>query len=499
MAMMAGTLALFGGCSLTSKTVTIMIPDWSPPSNEKEAEVAINARLKELNLSGIKIHIVWDSESGRRAKLAADTADKKVDILMTNSWQDFNYNQYAQSGAFLRLDDPKNNWLEKYGQGLFASMPGFLWDAWKLNGPDGYGIYGIPGYKDYAMWNNWDVNNTLLKEVGFDFDSFKFDYNVMYDPNFEAALEAAKKAYPNMYPLVIEPDTFIRHVCNSEWDLTGLGLLYFGYDPVNPSLPEEPATQFLYDVESVQKLIAKLEDFYAKGYIDPRLALKEETGDTRLGACNSANYLFASGTGGGDAIAATLSVERGVDVRNPYIQAHFASPMSLQGSGFGISIYSENHKEAVQFMNALYTDAKIATTLAYGVEGVHFTRNADGTLTRTEKGLSEYGAWDRGTGNYMGLVPALDTLGANFKEEFMAEQSMAVPTAYVGFVFNRAPIETEMAALSTVFAEYNYRISVGAGSPALMEEYRKKLYDNGMQKVIDEVNRQLVDLYNSKK
>jgi putative aldouronate transport system substrate-binding protein len=144
------------------------------------------------------------------------------------------------------------------------------------------------------------------------------------------------------------------------------------------------------------------------------------------------------------------------------------------------------------------TDAVIATTLAYGVEGVHFTRNADGTLTRTEKGLQEIGAWARGVGNYMDLVPALDVMGATFKDDFKAENSLAVPTAFVGFTFDPAPVETEIAALKNVYAEYNYRIASGSGNAALLEEYIKKLNDNQLQKVLDEINRQIEVFYVNK-
>jgi putative aldouronate transport system substrate-binding protein len=137
--------------------------------------------------------------------------------------------------------------------------------------------------------------------------------------------------------------------------------------------------------------------------------------------------------------------------------------------------------------------------MAYGAEGIHWTRNGDGTISRTDLGFEEYMPWDRGmSSNYMDLVPALDTLGVTYKADFLKEQSQAVPTAIIGFVFDQGPVVSEIAALATVYAEYNFRVSTGAGSPEIMEQYRQKLFDNGMQKLIDEVNRQLKEYYANK-
>jgi len=496
-AMLAGLPAMLGGCSFGTKTITVILPDWGN-SVVKPVEDALNSRLKALGYKNFQVAIIWDAAFGERAKLAADTADTKVDIIMTNSWQKFKYDQYAAAGAFLRLDKPDKNWLANEGKGMYDLIPKFLWDDIKVNGPDGYGIYGAPCYKDYASWTNWDVNNTLLSELGFNFDEMNWDYNAVFDPQFEASLAAAKAKYPNMYPMIIEPMYAPFQMTNADFDYTQVGLFHFAHDPVNPALPERPMASFVYDVPEVQKLIAKFEEFYQKGYIDPRTTLKDEAGDARLGALNSANYLYNCGNGGGPADAAEVSAERGIDVREPYMTTRFVGAGCSKGAIFAISIYSKNYKEAIQFLNLMNTDEVIATTLAFGVEGVHFTRNADGTLTRTEKGLQEIGAWVRGIGNYMDLVPALDVNGPTFKEDFKAENSLAIPTAYVGFTFDPTPVETEIAALKNVYAEYNYRIASGAGNAALMDEYRKKLNDNSLQKVLDEVNRQLDEFYKKK-
>jgi putative aldouronate transport system substrate-binding protein len=101
-------------------------------------------------------------------------------------------------------------------------------------------------------------------------------------------------------------------------------------------------------------------------------------------------------------------------------------------------------------------------------------------------------------GNIFILTPQ-DVEGPDYYSEFKAYNDAGVGTTFLGFLFDETPVRNEIAALKNVTAEYNASLLTGATDPAVrVQEYRDKLYANGLQKVIDEMNAQLRVFYENK-
>jgi len=489
-------LAVFTGCSNEDAPTTITI--WfmgGTVADDSDVVDAANARLQELGLN-IEIEPIWTGGwgMGDAAQTALDTGDTDIDIYWTGSWG-LNFWTNAAVGNFIRLDDPSNNLLTAYGQGMRNAVPNTLWDAFTTEGPSGVGIYGIPGYKDYAQMYAWDVNNTRLAELGFDFDSLfdanGFNYDVFFDPQFEAAMVAAQERYgATFFPLVPEPELFVRALSNADFDLTHTHAFHFGFDPRNPALPANPVIGLNLENDLYVRVLERLHHFWNMGFIDPRLAVGEQASSVMVEQRNAGEYLFSAivyayGHTG------QASSERGIDARFPRISQAIVSTTSAAGSGFGVSVYSQNQAEAVQFMNAWYTDSELATILAYGVEGTHFTRNADGTITRAEGVTAIYNPWRFGMGNIF-VLPPTDVDGLGYFDRFQAYNAAGVGTALVGFVFDNEPVAIQLAALTSVSDQFHGTLSVGAVDPATtVPDYLAQLRANGVDDVAAELNRQI--------
>lgn len=505
-------LTMLSGFSLFQKTVRVQLfPGGTiSPAAQKAVMTAANARLKQLKLN-FKVELLFDGPwASDKAQTALDTGNRNVDIVLTNSWTRNNYVQYAQKGAYLQLDEVIDNkggtWLSTYGKDMYNAVPKSLWDSFTLETVNGTGIYGVPGVKDYAQQYAWDINNTRLAELGISYDSFTWNDQTMFDPAFEAALKAAKAKYgTNFYPLMVESGVFARQMSNADGDLTGLGVYYFGFDPQDPSKPESASEVGLFmDNAAYKKVLDKLRYFYQQGYIDPVCAITGEGTAAVQAARTSGNYLFSSGVSP-FGTAESASKTRGIDVKMPSISKAIVSTNSAQGNGYAVSIYSKNYTESVQFLNAWYTDSELATILCYGVENTHWKQNKTGenagTITRTEKGLAEYQTWRNGMGNIF-ILPPNTSAGEypGFMDKFKAFNAAGVGTAFNGFTFNPKPVETEIAVLKNVVEEYQGRLDTGASDPAaLMTEYKAKLTANGLQKVTDELNKQVKAYFASKK
>lgn len=473
-------------------TLTVWFLGGDASNDDTLVVEAANARLRELGLN-INLNPIWTGgwAMGEPAQIALDTGDSSIDIFWTGSWG-LNFWHNARHGNFVRLDDPENNLLERYGRDMMAAVPQPLWDAFTTDGPLGFGVYGIPGYKDYAAMATLDSNYDLITELGFDFyELFDMDgvnYGVFFDPMFEEILQAAKDTWGDDYfPLAPEPGNWVRHFANSEADVTGLGVFHLPMDPRNPALPENPEFVLILEDELSLRVIERLHYFWNKGYIDPRLAIPGEFDIGEAMRTGSALFTSRQYAYGYTAIA---SENRGMQALFPRLSRSVISSVSAAGSGFAISVYSQKQEAAMQFMNAWYTDNELAVILAEGIEGVHWNYTDDGLIELDPYGRATYSTWRFGMGNIFVLTPR-NTDGHGYFERFQAYNEEGIPHALLGFTFNTEPVAMEMAALSAVVAEFNHTVTIGAVDPATaVPAYLDALRANGVDRVLEELNNQ---------
>jgi len=479
--------------------VTIWFMGGNAENNDADVVAAANARLAELGVP-VTIKPVWTGGwgMGDPAQMALNTADASIDIFWTATWG-LNYFNNARMGNFIRLDDPSNNLLERYGQAMLAEVDEALWTAFRADGPNGLGLYGVPGPKDSAAWFKMDVNNTRLADLGYEFDDIftltGSNHEIIFNPIFEEILQASKDKYgDNFFPLNIEQGNFAQHFSATDGDLTGLDIFMFPYDPMNPAQPAQPEVTLQIENELFVRVLEKVREFWNKGFIDPSLAIQGEEAGVIIGEAHTAGeYLFSTGQYAFGHQAAEQE-RRGIEcIFVPLSRVPLVSTMSAAGSGFGISVYSQNQEAAMQLLNAWYTDNTLAVILCYGVEGTHWNPDPAGliVLDNDAREAIPYQTWRNGMGNVFMLTPQ-DNEGPDFIEGFRAYNELGVATAFAGFVFNSEPVEVQMAALSSAVDEFRPGLTVGAMDPATaVPAYLAALKSAGVDDVLAELNSQL--------
>ncbi|GHU91190.1 ABC transporter substrate-binding protein [Clostridia bacterium] len=504
-----------GGTVDPAKAVEITILlEGSNVSDSGAVVSAINDYLAELN-SGIKlkpIYGTWGDFEGK-ATTALDTGDSSIDILFTCSWTQNNFVQYSKKGAYAKLDEL----LDQYGTALKAAVPQSLWDAVTVAGGDGEaGIYGVPGYKDYAQLYTWDVNNTRLKELGIDIDTFNggdWSSDAFFSDAFADACKAAKEKYgDSFYPINFENELPGRAISNL--DSEGTGLLAYEFDPKDPSKPAVVKAEARFENARYKKYLDKVHEYYTLGYIDPGIASagEETASNTKVSRQNSGEYLFGIYTYA-YGFDQTASAERGIDARFPAMSKAIVSSATAQGSVYAVSVYSKHKEEAVKFLNLWYTDKKLANLFAFGIEGINYTVK-DGLLDfgtpddpetadvdeadQIGKAHGSYLPWQYGMGNLFIQTPNVNQ-GASFFEEFKAYNDEGIATSLAGFTFDTEPVQTELAALYNVRGEYQLGLNYGQRDPATdLPAFNEKLKANGIDKVVAELQKQLDAFYASK-
>ncbi len=473
-------------------TITLMLHG-SNVSDDKAVLEAVNEYIKDK--VGAKLEVIWGTwgDFDDKASNALLEADQSVDMVFTCSWSKNEYNTYARNGYFVKLDDM----IAEYGADLVAAIPDSLMKAATIEGAYGKGVYAVNGYKDIATQNCWDVNVTLLNELGYTLDQFKEMDFYAFGELFAKAKEVKGESF---YPFLIEPMVLERMVTNSiivAGDSGSVNLLSLYLNPDDVSAEGIYGNKLMnkFATPEYEKFVKQMREYYLAGYIDPALAIAETSNDTRTSSQLSGNYLI-----GTQSYALgyeyTASAERGIEVAfvpctDPYVDA-----TASQGAMMAISTASRYPVESFKFLALLNSDPYLMTLMNYGVEGIHYTKNADGLVEFTDA-RAAYTPWANGLGNVT-ILPDTAAEGAGFRKSFVEYYGSAKGIPAAGFVFNNESVAFEMAALANVAAQYALALDAGAVDPeTTLPQFLSALEAAGMQTYLDAANAQL-DAYMGK-
>ena len=462
----------------------------APDSSTKVME-QVNAYLKDkINVTLEPIWGTWaDFDS---ATVTALSGGDDVDIYFTCNWSANEYNKYAREGYWVKLDDL----LPQYGADLLTAIPQDIWDLANTKGYDGMGVYAVPGFKDTATQNCWDVNGTLLAELGYDVDAVCAKGLDYYSDEFEEMLKKAKEAKGNdFYPLVGEPVLWERMVDVTSiitGDLNGANVLSYYYDAADPSKDIGSNIVNKYSTPEFKKFAERTYYFSQQGYISPQTQ-NIETANSYMESCrNDANYLFCSQS---YAFGCELeySAARGIDVRMVPCDAPYMDATSGQGAMMAISAVSKNPERALMFLNLLNTDPELMTMMNYGLEGFTYNKNSDGTITFIKEARDTYSPWTNGMGNIR-ILPPSNEQGVDFWDRFEAYYDTGKSLPCGGFVFDSSSLSNEATAIANVYAQYGFQLMAGATNPDdVLPEFLSTLDEAGMPKLVEAAQQQLAD------
>lgn len=462
-------------------------------NDDSDVMEKVNEYLKEkINVTLKPIWGSWADFENDPVTLALQGGDN-IDMYFTCSWTKDEYNKFARDGYWVRLDAKDNNLIEKYAPELWAMLPDVLTKGATINGADGLGVYAIPGWKDYATQNCWDVNVPLLEKYGYTVEDIaNTDFY-----GFGEILQTVKDGEgADFYPLLVEGAVLERMVTNSiivTGDSGECNLLSYYIDPTDVSKPAAAGNviQNKFATEEYKKFVEKVREYYLAGFIDPAMANKQQASEVRTAKQKEGAYLIGTQSySRGYEVAA--STERGFEVAMVPSTPAYVDTTAAQGAMIAVSTASKHPDRAVMFLNLLNTDPYLMTLLAYGVEGTHYTVNDIGELVLdADVRAAKFQPWVNGLGNVTQLPP-LEGQGVNFQQEFKDYYAAAKAIPILGYSFDQTPVETEVGALANIASQYALSLSVGFVDPATeLPKFLKALEDNGIQKVIDSANEQL--------
>lgn len=168
--------------------------------------------------------------------------------------------------------------------------------------------------------------------------------------------------------------------------------------------------------------------------------------------------------------------------------------MAYDGQGYAIGGTSKDPAQAARLMNYIFTSREFNDTVNWGIEGVDWVETDDesknvayypeGMTAENQTYHNSFG-WiypnQRCAHVWKGNDPVMYT------EIYPAAEEKAHRSVAYGFNFDDSPWMDNIAALNNIVSEHWYVIGAGAVDDvdASIEEFNKKLYDSGLQDIMD--------------
>ncbi len=314
-------------------------------------------------------------------------------------------------------------------------------------------VYGIPNAQVISNPNTWQMREDVLKDTGVDMEALQEAAINNNNPETTKAYmdlltkEMAKIAEkrPDLYTVAPHSTATLNIY---EPILGGVAVRRDGTSDELVILAETEETKIGY--EETRK-------WYELGYIrgdvasapDPASA-KEELAKYAL-----TNTTWKPGQNEQEYRAI------GQNTYYAFKQRPYIGRTSALLTMISVGANSKHPEEVVKLIYMLNLNKELFNTLVWGIEGVNYTKNEDGTATIIEdSGCDEMPSTARKYGNQFNSF-VLDTQPSDVWEQTKKMNDEAIKSPALGFVPDQTNISAELANISNVDAEYKGKKEYG--------------------------------------
>lgn len=431
-----------------------------------EVEAAINAiTVPEL---GVEVELMKvDASKTATVYPNSITQGKQIDLMVLNNE---NIENYAKGGLVMPLDAL----LESYGHGILDIHNTYasLFDGTILNGVT-YGV-GIPAVSVGTCGGLW-TNQALLDEMSFHYEPDKI-YTLK---ELDVLFSRIKAAYPDSYPLGQITNAFPFSTSSFF-----LGLFCDTLSGDTPGALELSGTQIVnqYELPQYTELLQYMRKWYLDGYIYPDSAITSATslslyasGIVKTVPLAGYPFLLTDEIMGQGTVCLRLSPIR--TIRS-----------DSTGIFWTIPVTSHAPEAAMQFLNMMYTDARIVNLLTWGIRGRDYALESNGTFRPLDGAqlLNNLGLFGDQRLCYEVNGDARKAIRAAF-----SSKAVAVHPEYNGFHFDTTDLQQELLRIDQIKNTYLKLLESGCVDyDTVYPEFIQALYDAGLQRVMDEKQRQ---------
>lgn len=461
-------------------------PDW-----DEYVHDAIVEYVKEnLNIN-LTTHFFSGSDYVDKLN-AALTSGTAIDLVAMGSG--INLMVWYDRNALAPLDDL----LAKYAQDLTAKLPDYAFQACTIDGK----IYAMPTLKDLATDIGYLYNETLLEELGLldELLATPFENAKDYNDFFYKFLDVRNEQNPEDADLP----------CMKSY--TTFWAYYKGDRITNGVFTMIPGLGCFEDKKSNEVFSV----YETKEYLDMAAMINTwvKDGVVAYDSSNwdSENVYKKEGKLPGEFEWGLMTSEREAYAEYGWyemlIHPQYAFTYTLQMHDAKHAIYSQSTESkqvaAMRFYNAIAEDPQLATSIRFGVEGIHWIRETDANGVIRSQFAFEGGrnADPTARNYYFWYLPGVGDLTGiylpmsqpdEFFEIMLSLNANAKASDNMGFLLSTENISNEIASVSNVISEYHNDLMYGMldDYEARIDAFNESLAGNGINAIVDEAQAQL--------
>ena len=448
-----------GGSSGEVQTVNFALPTAYDTPDGEAVEAAINEITEEKYGIHFEISFIAFGNWQQQSNLLL-TGDE-VDILAINGTP---LATYVKNGQMADLTDYYANASEAFKS---------VWNEDEVRGTSINGkIYAIPNLRNFGNYFGLNIDSEIAAEYGIE------DGQQLTLEDVDAFLQWAHEKYPDRYALAPQGGTCLI----GEWTWDGLGDT--NYIGVLPDRGQTLEVQNLFETDDYVELCTWARKWYNEGMIMQDILSNTESWQVMINNKKAISCFDNYGVNKLNGMIRTVIIDKW-SVSNSY-----------SALCYGINSNSKNKDAAWKAMEILYTDQDVSILLNNGIEGKHYTKNEDGTISFPEGKTAAdvgYGMSDLyWVTPYSGNAYPLDINGPTFFEDLLKFNDETLKSKAFGFAFDITPVTDQYAACANVMQKYYKPLLSGAVDvESTIEQANAELEVAGIADVIAEKQRQL--------
>lgn len=440
----------------------------------------LNVILKEkINATLKPVMVSWGEYREKLPLIYA--SGESYDLAYAASW--CNYAEEALKGPFLELSDL----MQEYAPKTYAELheSGAL-DAAKVNGS----LYMFPStYEDYPehfiLWREDLRKKYDLPEIT-DWDSLA------------AYMDGILANEPGMTPMALHNTPLLSYFLynDNDWNRPIVGGDAFGV--LTYDITEGKDLINIVETPEYEAFVKRNREWYQKGYWS-RNVLSETTDIKDSFLAGRSAIAISNYSESQDLYKSVRESNPDWELDLENLSGGVLGRVTPTSNGTVIGINSKHPERAMMFLELMNQDEETFRAMFYGIEDKTYVVTEDGRKTIPE-GVDPTTLSLRNLGMGMQVDKfILPDAEADQKvlDKIEGYESNATYPVLSSFVIDDTPIAAEIAAVNNVVTEYKIPLDLGVADPeTALPELKKKLEEAGLQKVLEEVQRQ-IDAYNA--
>lgn len=438
-------------------------------SGRDQVYEAFNKILKEKINASVNFNIIEFGQWGDKIGVLLASGED-IDIVWHN-WS-FSYAANVSKGLYKPLDDL----LENYGQSILRDIPSAMMDIQRIGGE----IYAIPCYQISTQGSSQIILKDVVDKTGYDITKIKTI------PEFEPFLKEAHEAFPDLYDVMAKGG-----------GIWGSYMMMLGWEGFSGARGNCLAVDYYDDTKTVFNMYATPEykeyceminRWYNEGYIRKDVAsVSDTTPEERAG-----KYVV---TFGGTILYPgynTIEAKNinGFDYVEVITSKSFWTHTSGQSTMLCIASQSKEPERAMMVLDLLNDDQELTDTLAYGIEGVNYTRLSPTKVERIPNTGYNFN-WQWSMLNTFKMSTE-STVADDHNAKVLKTMADAVPSQLAGFTENADEYDIYFAQCKTAWEEKGIGLSTGVLDPAVnLPQFLEQLKAAGIDEMIEIIQGQI--------